>query len=301
MAHPSLQSTNHFITLSSGIEIFYRTAGSPTAPVLVLMHGFPSSSHQYRNLVPLLAHLTGHYIIAPDFPGYGFTVVPDSLKYSYTFTNLTSTFASFLSALNIHKFAAYIFDYGAPILFRYALDHPRAITALISQNGNAYDEGFGAEFWAPIREFWISANSAEDRSKLASLATYAVTKGQYINGTPPSHLNNIAPETYTLDQALMERPGNGDIQLDLLFDYGSNVELYPKFQAWLRESQVPVLAIWGKNDVIFVPAGAEAFKRDVTGKLEVKFLDAGHFAVESHLREIADAIVGFLREVGVLV
>ncbi len=297
MAQSTLQVTNHNVTLSSGIDIFYRAAGSPSAPAVVLMHGFPSSSHQYRNLIPLLAYLTGHYVIAPDFPGYGFTTVPDSLHYSYTFANLTSAFASFLSALGVEEFAAYVFDYGAPILFRYALDHPNAVTAIISQNGNAYVEGLGADFWDPIQAYWASPNSTTLRSNLAYLATYPVTKGQYVNGTPASHLDNIAPETYTLDQALMERPGNADIQLDLLLNYASNVELYPKFQAWLRASKVPVLAIWGKNDVIFVPAGAEAFKRDVTGELEIKLLDAGHFAVESHLQEITDATVKFLKAV----
>ncbi|KAI9712605.1 MAG: hypothetical protein M1812_006785 [Candelaria pacifica] len=297
MAQSTLQVTNQNVTLPSGIKVFYRAAGSPSAPPLVLMHGFPSSSHQYRRLIPLLAHLTGHYIVAPDFPGYGFTTVPDSLNYTYNFANLTDTFTSFLSVLGINKFAAYIFDYGAPILFRYALDHPDAVTALITQNGNAYEEGFGADFWAPIKKYWASPDSTEAKNNLASMATYEVTKSQYINGTPSSHLNNIAPETYTLDQALMERPGNATIQLELLLNYASNVDLYPKFQTWLRDSKVPVLAVWGKNDVIFVPEGAQAFKRDVTGKFELRFLDAGHFAVESHYSEIADAIVGFLKDV----
>lgn len=276
-----------------GIEVFYRSAGNTSAPVLLLLHGFPSSSHQFRNLIPLLAER--FYVLAPDLPGFGFTVVPDSLQYRYTFANLAQFTGSFLDALSITKFAVYIFDYGAPTALRLALERPNDVTAIISQNGNAYVEGLG-DFWNPIKAYWAS-DSKEDREVLRNtILTFEATKWQYENGNPTPEA--VAPETYHLDYVLMERPGNKEIQLDLFRDYGSNVPLYPKFQEYFRKSGVPVLAIWGKGDEIFVPPGAEAFKHDVK-KAEVHLLDAPHFAIETREKVFAELILEFLKKHGI--
>lgn len=275
---------------ADGIDIFYRWAGSPDAPILLLLHGFPSSSHQFRNLIPLLA--TAYHVIAPDLPSYGFTNVPASRYYAYTFANLTQTILAFLDALKIKHFAVYIFDYGAPVAFRIALERPDSIKAIISQNGNAYIEGLGQKFWAPIEKYWKSG-SVEDRNALAYLAGYDTTKLQYTLGSPQPE--KIQPESYTIDYALLSRPGIANYQLDLLYDYRTNVALYPQFQEYLRKSQVPLLAAWGKNDVIFVKEGAEAFKRDLK-HAEVHLLDAGHFAVETETKVMADLILRFLKK-----
>lgn len=276
---------------ADGVEIFYRSAGSPSAPVMLLLHGFPSSSHMFRGLIPLLA--TKYHVVAPDLPGYGFTVVPEERKYEYSFASFTRTIEAFVDTLNIKKFAVYIFDYGAPTALRLALDRPEAITAIVSQNGNAYNEGFGAEFWAPIQAYWKS-DSKEDREAIRAAAlNLQLTKWQYTFGSP--HPNEIPPEAYYLDNALMERPGNHDIQLDLLRDYATNVVLYPKFQEYFRTSGVPVLAVWGKNDQIFIAPGAEAFKKDVKD-LEVHYLDAGHFALETNEEEVSKLILAFFQK-----
>ncbi|KAL3456528.1 Alpha/Beta hydrolase protein [Aspergillus heterothallicus] len=280
---------------SSKITLFYRSAGSPSSPTLLLLHGFPSSSHQYRNLIPLLA--TKYHILAPDLPGFGFTTVPAEANFTYTFANLASVVGEFLDVLQITKFAVYIFDYGAPTGLRLALDRPDAISALISQNGNAYEEGLGA-FWDPIRAFWVGENTAEERDTLKkALLSFDATRWQYFEGTT-NPTSRIAPESYHLDYALLQREGNDEIQIDLFRDYASNVALYPRFQKYFRDSQVPVLAIWGGNDRIFVPEGAEAFKRDLPGA-EVRLLDAGHFAVESETGIIAEEILGFLGRRGI--
>jgi pimeloyl-ACP methyl ester carboxylesterase len=276
-----------------GVNVFYRSAGSPSSPVILLLHGFPSSSHQYRNLIPLLA--LNYHVIAPDLPGFGFTVVPETRQYKYTFASLATTVGAFVDALKISKFAIYIFDYGAPTGLRLALERPEAITAIISQNGNAYVEGLGA-FWDPIKAYWASKSTSDREVLRNSILTFAATKWQYHNGAP--NPESVAPETYYLDQALMERPGNKDIQLDLFGDYGTNLPLYPKFQEWFRTSNVPVLAVWGKNDEIFVPPGAEGFKKDVK-KLEVHLLDAPHFAIETNERAFAGLILGFLQKHGI--
>lgn len=278
----------------SGVRIFYREQSPDNAlipeKVILLLHGFPSSSHQYRNLIPLLA--SRYRVVAPDLPGFGFTEAPASFK--YTFEKLTSTMAEFLNELSISKFSIYIFDYGAPVGLRLALERPNDIEAIISQNGNAYAEGFG-DVWGPIQELWASKNSAEYRSKVATaMLNFETTKFQYENGTPETKV--IAPESYTLDYALLERPGNKEIQLDLFMDYKNNIALYDKFQEYFRTSQVPLLAIWGKNDVFFIPPGAEAFKRDLPNAT-IKFLDAGHFAVESDTEAISQEVVKFLNEV----
>lgn len=280
---------NKTVKLShSGVAVFYREqTPDPEAPVVLLLHGFPSSSHQYRNLIPRLA--TKYRVIAPDLPGFGFTVVPSNFKYS--FESLTTTIAEFLDQLSITKFIVYVFDYGAPVGFRLALQRPDAIRAIVSQNGNAYAEGFG-DVWGPIQEFWASKNSAEVRSKVESaMLTFDATKFQYENGTPDPE--SIAPESYYLDYALLSRPGNKDIQLDLFLDYQNNVALYEDFHQYFQKSQVPLLAVWGKNDVFFIPPGAEAYTRDLPDA-EIKLIDAGHFAVESDTGLIARYMLEFL-------
>jgi pimeloyl-ACP methyl ester carboxylesterase len=275
-----------------GLSLFYRTAGSSTSPKILLLHGFPSSSHQYRNLIPLLAEK--YHVLAPDLPGFGFTTVPAAREYAYKFSSLATTVGHFLDALSIEKFSVYIFDYGAPTALRLMLERPKAITAIISQNGNAYDEGLGA-FWDPIRKYWASGAQADRDALVPALLEFGPTKWQYEYGSP--HPETIAPETYHLDAALMKRPGNFDIQLDLFKDYATNLPLYPKFQEFFREKQIPVLAVWGKNDLIFIPPGAEAFKRDLP-KAEVHLIDAGHFAVETHTDLIAELMLEFLDKVG---
>jgi len=290
----TLTQTKRVTLPSSNISVFYREKGPANAPVLLLLHGFPSSSHQYRNLIPLLA--TKYRVIAPDLPGFGFTEIPSLLGFQYNFANLASTIGEFLDTLSITKFGVYIFDYGAPTALRLALQRPDAIQAIITQNGNAYEEGLG-DVWAPLREFWASHNTSEDRSKIESaLLTFDTTKWQYENGT--KDLNTIAPESYQLDFALMQRPGNAGIQLDLFFDYQNNIKLYPEFHEYFRKSQVPLLAVWGKKDPFFIPPGAEAFKKDLP-KAEVQLLDAGHFAVESDTEEIARLILEFLSKNGI--
>ena len=289
----SLATAKH-LTLSDGIDIFYREAGSPSKPTIVLLHGFPTSSHMFRNLAPLLSE--SHHVVAPDLPGFGFTTVPKTLNYSYTFANLTNTVKAFLMALKVHQYAVYAFDYGAPIAFRIGLEQPQAITAIVSQNGNAYLDGIGA-FWDPIKALWANDN-AETRGALTSavLTNFSTTKFQYEHGvSDPKLLAQIPPETYYLDQALLERPGQIDIQLSLFKDYENNFKLYPKFHEYFRSSKVPVLAIWGANDVLFLKAGAEAYARDVQD-FELSLLDTGHFAPETHAKEIADEMVKFLKK-----
>lgn len=271
-----------------GVDVFYREQ-SPSDPskTILLLHGFPSSSHQYRNIIPLLA--TKYRVIAPDFPGFGFTEAPEGFK--YTFESLTDVLAEFIDSLSISKFAIYIFDYGAPVGLRLALRRPEVLEAIITQNGNAYVEGFG-DVWGPIKDLWASNNTSEDRSKVAdAMLTFDITKFQYENGT--RDLQSIAPESYTLDYTLLQRPGRKDAQLDLFMDYQNNVALYEKFHEYFRSSQVPLLAIWGKHDVFFIPAGASAFKRDLPNAT-VKLIDAGHFAAESHGPSIAEEVAQFL-------
>jgi len=272
---------------ADGVEVFYRSAGPLEAPVVVLLHGFPSSSHQFRNLIPLLA--TRYRVIAPDLPGFGFTEVPPSRNYTYNFASLAQTFAAFVSTLKLHRFAVYIFDYGAPTALRFALEHPDAIAAIISQNGNAYVEGFGADFWSSIRKLWVSG-SAEDREALRFAVELPFTKWQYQTGSP--NPDAIQPEAYYLDQALMDRPGNKEIQLDLLYDYRTNVGFYPQIHEYFRKSDVPVLTAWGKGDQCFIPPGADAYARDVK-KLMVRWLDAGHFAIETNEEQMAQWIFEF--------
>ena len=278
---------------ADGVQVFYRAAGDPSAPVVLLLHGFPTSSFMFRELIPRLA---GQYrVIAPDLPGFGFTEIPANRKYTYSFDALARTIEAFTDALGLDRYAIYVFDYGAPTGFRLALRRPERVTAIISQNGNAYEEGLG-DAWGPIRTYW-SQPTAENRDVLRkNILTLETTRWQYTHGV--SNPESVAPESYTLDFALMERPGNKEIQLDLFLDYASNVKLYPKFQDYLRRSKPPLLAIWGKNDPFFIPAGAEAFRKDLPNA-QVQFLDTGHFAIETHAVEIAAAIEQFLAASGV--
>ncbi len=284
---PKLSSTVHYNTVRIGdVDVFYREAGPKTAPVLLLLHGFPTSSNMFRNLIPRLA---GSFrVIAPDYPGYGFSSMPDRKDFSYTFENMTTIVEQLLAKLDISAYSLYVMDYGAPIGYRLALRHPERIKGLVVQNGNAYDEGL-LEFWDPIKKYWADA-SAENRAALGFLATPDATKWQYQNGV--SELARLDPTTWTLDQALMDRPGNGDIQLDMLYDYRTNVPLYPQFQEFFRKYQPPMLIVWGKNDHIFPPEGAIPYKRDLT-KVETHLLDTGHFALETHGEEIASRIEDF--------
>lgn len=285
---------------ADGIDIFYRHAGPPTPtpdpPTILLLHGFPTSSHMFRNLIPLLA--TKYRVIAPDLPGFGFTAVPQPRKYTYTFENLTTTLEAFVDALALRRFALYIFDYGAPVGLRLALRRPGAVAALVTQNGNAYEEGLGAGFWAPMRRAWASG-SREDIDALSGLLTEENVRWQYTEGSPRP--GEVPPEAYALDWALMGRGGNREeVQVGLLYDYRTNVEMYPAFQRYLRDSRVAVLAVWGRNDEIFVGEGAEAFGRDVEGgRFVLRWLDAGHFALETNEGVVARDMDGFFERMGV--
>jgi pimeloyl-ACP methyl ester carboxylesterase len=268
---------------ADGVTIFYREAGPPDAPVVLLLHGFPTSSFQYRELIPRLADR--HRVIAPDLPGFGFTDVPEKRRYKYTFDALANTLVTFTEALHLERYALYVFDYGAPTGFRLAMAHPERVTAIVSQNGNAYEEGLG-DAWAPIQRYWREP-TPENRETLRKALSPEGLRSQYTDGVP--NPGAIAPEGYTLDAAMIARPGNTDIQLDLFLDYANNVKLYPAFQAYFRKSKPPLLAIWGKHDPFFLPAGAEAYRRD-NPNATVRFLDTGHFALETHVEEIAFAM-----------
>lgn len=284
---PELASPVHYNTVRIGdVDVFYREAGPRTAPVLLLLHGFPTSSNMFRNLIPRLA---GSFrVIAPDYPGYGFSSMPDRKDFAYTLENMTTIVEQLAAKLGLAKYSLYVMDYGAPIGYRLAIRHPEKITGLIVQNGNAYDEGLLA-FWDPIKKYW-NDQTAENRAALTFMVSPETTKWQYQNGV--SDLNHLDPTTWTLDQALLDRPGNGEIQLDMLLDYGSNVPLYPQFQEFFRKYQPPTLIVWGKNDFIFPPEGAIPYKRDLPD-VESHFLDTGHFALETHGEEIASRIERF--------
>jgi pimeloyl-ACP methyl ester carboxylesterase len=270
-----------------GLKIFYREAGSASAPHLLLLHGFPTSSHMFRNLIPALADRS--HVIAPDFPGFGFSDSPDRKHFLYTFANLARIVGAFTETLSLDRFAIYIFDYGAPVGLRMALAHPGRVTAIVSQNGNAYEEGL-SDGWNPIQKYWKEPND-ENRAALRQFLTPEATKWQYTFGVPDQAL--VAPEAYQLDSALLARPENDEIQLDLFLDYANNVALYPKFQEYFRTERPPILAVWGKNDPFFLPAGAHAFKRD-NPDAEVHLYNTGHFALETHAAEIATVIGDFL-------
>jgi pimeloyl-ACP methyl ester carboxylesterase len=276
---------------ADGLTVFYREAGAPDAPVVLLLHGFPTSSFQYRELIPRLADR--YRVIAPDLPGFGFTEVPAQRTYTYSFDALAKTILSFTDALSLQRYALYVFDYGAPTGFRVAMARPDRIAAIVSQNGNAYEEGLG-DAWAPIQRYWRDATPANREAVRKELSPEGL-RSQYITGVP--HPETIAPEGYTLDAAMIARPGNMDIQLDLFLDYANNVKLYPAFQDYFRKSKPPLLAIWGRHDPFFIPGGAEAFQRDNPNAV-VQFLDTGHFALETHVEEVASAMRSFLASVG---
>ncbi|HTV55167.1 MAG TPA: alpha/beta hydrolase [Terriglobia bacterium] len=278
---------------ADGVRVFYRAAGDPAAPVVLLLHGFPASSFMFRELIPRLADR--YRVIAPDLPGFGFTEVPAERKYAYSFAGLAETIEAFTRALKIDRFALYVFDYGAPTGFRLAMAHPDRITAIVSQNGNAYEEGLG-DAWGPIRNYWATPTPENREVIRNNILTLEGTRWQYTHGV--THPESVPPESYTLDTALLGRPGNKEIQLDLFLDYASNVKLYPKFQEYFRQSKPPLLAIWGKNDPFFIPSGAEAFRKDVPNA-KVQLLDTGHFAIETHVTEIAAAMREFLDANGV--
>ena len=271
----------------NGNKIFYREAGPKAAPAILLLHGFPTSSHMFRNLIPALADR--YHVIAPDLPGFGFSDAPDRKVFAYTFEHLAETIDSFTQTIGLNSYAIYVFDYGAPVGLRLALAHPERVTAIISQNGNAYEEGL-SQGWNPIQRYWQEP-TAENRAALRSFLTPEATKSQYLHGVEDQAL--VAPEAYALDSALLARPGNDEIQLDLFLDYASNVALYPKFQEYFCTKRPPLLAVWGKNDPFFLPPGAEAFKRD-NPNAEIHLYDTGHFALETHAREISATIREFL-------
>ncbi|MBV8826545.1 MAG: alpha/beta hydrolase [Hyphomicrobiales bacterium] len=270
-----------------GVKIFYREAGNPNAPAVLLLHGFPTSSHMYRELIPALADL--YHVVAPDLPGFGFSDAPERSSFQYSFDHLAHVVERFTEIVGLNRYALYVFDYGAPIGFRLAVRHPERITAVISQNGNAYSEGL-SEGWNPIQAYWRDPSPANREALRAFLAPEA-NRWQYTHGVPTPE--RLAPDTWTLDSALLARPGNDEIQLDLFGDYQSNVALYPKFQEYIRSRRAPLLAVWGKNDPFFLPAGAQAFRRD-NPDAEIHLLDAGHFALESQGPEIAAIIRDFL-------
>ena len=267
-----------------GFTVFYREAGAPDAPTLVLLHGFPSASHMFRELIPLLA---GRFrIIAPDLPGFGKSDMPAREKFGYTFEHITDVVDRLTEVLGLERFALYVFDYGAPVGFRMAIRHPERITAIISQNGNAYEEGL-SDGWNPVRAYWKDPSSA-NRQAIRTLLQPETTIWQYTHGTPDA--TRVSQDGYGLDNYYLARPGADEIQLDLFLDYAGNVALYPAFHQYFRTRKPRLLAVWGKNDPFFLPAGAEAFARDVPGT-DVRFVDTGHFALETHVQQIAAAII----------
>jgi pimeloyl-ACP methyl ester carboxylesterase len=270
-----------------GHIVFYREAGDPGRPPLLLLHGFPTSSHMFRDLIQLLADR--FHLVAPDLPGFGQTEVKPRDRFAYSFDALARVIGRFTEVLGLQHYALYIFDYGAPTGLRLAMAHPERVTAIISQNGNAYEEGLSTG-WNPIQRYWRDP-SAENREALRELLTPASIRWQYEHGVPDTSL--LSPDGSALDSWYTSGDEIDEIQLDLFGDYASNVALYPAFQAYFREHQPPFLAIWGRNDPFFLPAGAEAYRRDLPNA-EIRFLDTGHFALETHAREIADAIGGFL-------
>ena len=291
MHSPRIRLVTHRYIEADGVQMFYREAGPSDAPVVLLLHGFPTSSFQFRELMPRLADQ--FRVIAPDLPGFGFTEVPARRNYRYTFEALTDTILAFTDALNLMRYALYLFDYGAPTGFRMALAAPDKVTAIVSQNGNAYEEALG-DAWAPVQLYWREP-TAEHRNAIRAALTPEGIFREYSSGMSDPRL--IKPEGYTLDAALMSGAGNVDIQLDLFLDYANNVKLYSAIQQYFRTAKPPILAIWGEFDPYFLPAGAWAFQRD-NPESEVKLLPTGHFALETHLEEIADAMLEFLTHHG---
>lgn len=271
----------------SGLRVFYRESGASDAPGLLLLHGYPSAGHMFRDLIPQLADR--FHIVAPDLPGFGQSDMPGRDSFTYTFEALTDVLEDFTDAIGFDRYALYVFDYGAPTGFRLAVRRPERVTAIITQNGNAYEEGL-SDGWNPVRAYWKDPTQA-NRDAIRTLLQPETTVWQYTHGVPDA--SQVSPDGYTLDNHYLARPGAHEIQLDLFLDYASNVELYPKFQEYFRTRRPPLLAVWGRNDPFFLPAGAEAFKRDIPGA-DIRLLDTGHFALETHATEIATAIREFL-------
>ena len=279
--------THHRTRVVDGIKLFYREAGPADAPAVVLLHGFPTSSHMFRNLIPLLADR--YRVIAPDYPGYGQSDSPDRAGFAYTFDRFAELVDGLLEGIGVRRYAIYVMDYGAPVGWRLALKDPSRISAVIVQNGNAYEEGL-TDFWKPIKAYWADDSQAR-REALHTLVTLETTKFQYTDGV--ADLCRISPDNWVHDQALLDRPGNIEIQMDLFYDYRTNLALYPHVQAWLRRHRPPTLIVWGKNDKIFPPEGAHPYKRDLPD-VEFHLLDTGHFALEDKLDEMAPLIRDFL-------
>jgi len=283
ISHP-LYPVHYRYVDADGVRVFYREAGNPERPTLLLLHGYPSSSHQFRDLIPLLSDR--FHLVAPDLPGFGFTDVPDARRYVYSFDALGDTLAAFVDALRLERYALYVFDYGAPSGLRLALAYPDRVTGLVSQNGNAYLDGLG-DAWEPIRRYWAQPTAENRQIVHDNVLNLAGTRWQYLHGVSDETL--VAPEGYMLDALLMERPGNKAIQLDLFLDYANNLTRYPAFQQFFREKQLPTLVIWGKHDPFFIPPGAQAYLRD-NPQAQVELLDTGHFALETHAVYIAQRI-----------
>jgi pimeloyl-ACP methyl ester carboxylesterase len=279
--------THHRSETIDGVKVFYREAGPKDAPTFLLLHGFPTSSHMFRNLIPALADR--YRVIAPDYPGYGQSDAPDHKSFAYTFDHYAALIDVLLERLGVKRFAMYLMDYGAPVGWRLALKHPDQVTALVIQNGNAYDEGLKA-FWDPIKKYWQDG-ADESRNALRKLLTLETTIFQYTDGV--SDKSRVSPDNWIHDQALLDRPGNQEIQLDMFYDYRTNLPLYPKVQAWLRERQPPALIVWGKNDFIFPADGAHPYKRDLKD-LEFHLIDSGHFLLEDKPDELFPLIHDFL-------
>jgi pimeloyl-ACP methyl ester carboxylesterase len=271
-----------------GVDLFYREAGPPDAPTVVLLHGFPTSSHMFRELIPRLADR--YHVLAPDYPGFGQSAMPDRNTFAYTFDHLAGIVDDWLVGLHVNRYALYVMDYGGPVGFRIATSHPERVSALIVQNSNAYDDGLGA-FWDPFRTYWATPTAA-NRAVLSGLLTLDITKLQYTFGV--SDATRLSPDTWTIDQARLDRPGNVDVQLDLFYDYRTNLALYPTWQSYLHDKHPPTLIVWGQNDPIFETAGATAFLSDVPGA-EIHLLDTGHFALEDKGAEIASVMRTFLK------
>jgi pimeloyl-ACP methyl ester carboxylesterase len=280
--------THHRTTKIAGLNIFYREAGPSDAPAVLLLHGFPTSSHMFRNLIPALADL--YHVIAPDYPGYGQSDMPDHSKFAYTFDRFADLVEGLLDQLRVTRYAMYVMDYGAPVGWRLALKHPERVMGLIVQNGNAYEEGL-KEFWDPIKTYWADHSDAH-RKALNVLVAPETTKFQYTDGV--ADVSRVSPDNWVHDQALLDRPGNADIQMDLFYDYRTNLPLYPAIQAYFREHQPPMLIVWGKNDKIFPADGAHPYKRDLP-EAEFHLIDTGHFALEDKADEIVPLIRDFLR------
>lgn len=280
-------TVRYHTTTIDGVNVFYREAGPADAPTIVLLHGFPTSSNMFRNLIPELADR--YHVIAPDYPGFGHSDMPDRTKFEYSFAHFANITDQLLTRLAVQHYALYVMDYGAPVGYRLAIKHPERVTALVIQNGNAYQEGL-KEFWKPIKAYWASGQQAQ-RDALREAMTLAVTRSQYLGGVADP--SRVDPSAWVLDQALLDRPGNVEIQLDLFYDYRTNVGLYPQFQQFFRERQPPALIVWGKSDVIFPADGARAYLKDLP-HAELHLLDTGHFALEDQGEEIARLLRDFL-------